>query len=59
MRRASSILPGELILGALLWLDPGITPCVKTPILDIDYVRFLLSSLVPLSASKLSAVIFL
>jgi hypothetical protein len=29
MRGASSI-PGELIPRAREWLDPGITPCVKT-----------------------------
>src|SRR5438876_5457450 len=29
MRWALSI-PGELILRAGVWLDPGITPCVKT-----------------------------
>jgi hypothetical protein len=39
MRWALSI-PGELILRAGVWLDPGITPCVKTPALAADEKHF-------------------
>jgi hypothetical protein len=28
--RLASYVPGELILCAFVWLDPGITPCCKT-----------------------------
>jgi hypothetical protein len=28
---ADPSIPGELIPYALVWLDPGITPCCKTP----------------------------
>ena len=31
--RLASYVPGELIPCAFVWLDPGITPCCKTPLL--------------------------
>ena len=31
--RSASYVPGELIPYAFVWLDPGITPCCKTPLL--------------------------
>ena len=56
MTRASSI-PGELIPRAWVWLEPGITPCVKTRKIEKSRECFFLDQLKPNSLGNVCATI--